>query len=316
MFSGPDGRPTPPNRPRRPPQGWGSCRHRNWPRDAGSRPVETHRRPGHSIRIIRSCESRRGLRSHRKRPAPPLQDRLRFREGGRCPPANPLPLQSLTSQKGNHRLATLRRRPRHDLEAAAPLGLLCPFKVTGSLERRLPSRRHGSRRRHRRPLGSGRHKTLPLPTIRKSTNDRRQQPKLLRVAGKGAILGVRGLTLCPNDFPAPQPVAHIVIPGTLGRRDDVCSPGAEGGRGSGKPGADAGAFIGPVRHTISRTRDPCFFDTDGQAGRPPPQSAAGTPKADQKAGDPESKPWSGSGDVQGTGAFHDLSDTPFVLTRH
>jgi hypothetical protein len=60
-------------------------------------------------------------RSFRKRQAPPRPHRLRFREGGRCPPQDPLSLSPLTSRRRNHRLAALPRRPRHDLASSPPL---------------------------------------------------------------------------------------------------------------------------------------------------------------------------------------------------
>jgi len=56
------------------------------------------------------------------------------------------------------------------------------------------------------------------------------QPRSLRVRGKGAILGVPGLTMCPDDLPAPQPVSHIVKPGSPGRRDEINFSGPGGGR--------------------------------------------------------------------------------------
>jgi len=62
-------------------------------------------------------------RPFRKRQAPSLQNRLRLREGGGCPPQDPLPLPPHASRKRNHRLAALRRRPRHDLAPAPPVNL-------------------------------------------------------------------------------------------------------------------------------------------------------------------------------------------------
>ena len=56
----------------------------------------------------------------RKGQAPPLPNRRRFREGGRCSPSEPLPFFYPLSRKRNHRLETLRRRPRHDLATPQP----------------------------------------------------------------------------------------------------------------------------------------------------------------------------------------------------
>jgi hypothetical protein len=54
-------------------------------------------------------------RAFRKGQTPPLPHRLRFREGGRRSPPDSLRFPRLTSRKRYHRLAALRRRPRHDL---------------------------------------------------------------------------------------------------------------------------------------------------------------------------------------------------------
>ncbi|TFG37366.1 MAG: aminotransferase class III-fold pyridoxal phosphate-dependent enzyme, partial [Candidatus Aminicenantes bacterium] len=48
--------------------------------------------------------------------------------------------------------------------------------------------------------------------------------------GKGASLGVRGLTLCRRRSPATRRAPHNVIPGSPGRRDESTSPGNETGR--------------------------------------------------------------------------------------
>jgi len=49
-------------------------------------------------------------------------------------------------------------------------------------------------------------------------------------SGKPRPTGVPGLTLCRINLPAPRPAPHNVIPGSLGERDAVCSPGDEAGR--------------------------------------------------------------------------------------
>ncbi len=48
--------------------------------------------------------------------------------------------------------------------------------------------------------------------------------------GKPRPIGVPGLTLCRIDQPATRHAPHNVIPGSPGRHDEVCSPGAEVGR--------------------------------------------------------------------------------------
>ncbi len=48
--------------------------------------------------------------------------------------------------------------------------------------------------------------------------------------GKPRPDGVPGLTLCRIDQPATRHAPHNVIPGSPGRHDEVCSPGAEVGR--------------------------------------------------------------------------------------
>jgi hypothetical protein len=82
-------------------------------------------RPRHQPRWTRRPAFRDATsRPFRKRQAPPLPHRLRFREGGGCPPQNPLSLSPLTSRKRNHRLAALRRRLCHDLASPPPETLM------------------------------------------------------------------------------------------------------------------------------------------------------------------------------------------------
>jgi hypothetical protein len=125
-----------------------------------------------------------------------------------------------------------------------------------------------------------------------------------RAGGIGAILGVRGLTLCRRRSPATRRAPHNVIPGTPGTRDEVCSPGAEAGRR--RPIGGVAAL--PIHHP----RDPA----DGTTLGPGATRRSGP----QKAGDPETKFGIGIGTGIGselvTGAANDLSDTPFVLPRH
>ena len=84
------------------------------PRDRadGATPARRRRarRPAHRDTVPRAC---------RKRQAPPLPNRLRFREGGGRSPPDSLRFPRLTSRKRNHRLAALRPGPRHDLSASS-----------------------------------------------------------------------------------------------------------------------------------------------------------------------------------------------------
>ena len=57
-----------------------------------------------------------------------------------------------------------------------------------------------------------------------------QRPKPTRTRGKPRPIGVPGLTLCRIDQPASRRPPHNVIPGSLGERLEISSPGCEEGR--------------------------------------------------------------------------------------
>ena len=82
-------------------------------------------RPRHEPRRTRRPALRVATpRAFRKRQAPPLQNCLCFREGGRRPPQNPQPLPPRTTRSRSHRLAALRPSSRDDLASPPPETLI------------------------------------------------------------------------------------------------------------------------------------------------------------------------------------------------
>jgi len=128
------------------------------------------RRPVSPDASQRGPEGRRSRtpkpRPFRKKQAPSLQNYLCFREGGRCAPPDSLPLTPITSRKRNHRLATLRQSPRHDLAPSPPHFVTLSGAATEAAQSKGPPMERGASSREARDLTCGdlstRSRTLSL----------------------------------------------------------------------------------------------------------------------------------------------------------
>ena len=256
-------------------------RHGDRGRDEDPRAVEVHRRSGHSIGVIGSRESRRRARTFRKRQAPSLQDCLCFREGSGCSLEDPLPLSLLTSRKRNHRPATLRPSPRNDL-APPP-----PVTRKGRQDRRALARHRSVPRSPNAELERGGPSPADLwrspgragfdivPTMSNRRHPRSAQcltgqpPRytlpvhLSTPRGRPPACHRRGRSPIPSPSARPRRWGDAGPPAAIAAADQK----------AGATGRHATRIISrlPARPTVSRTRDTSRSETDGQAGRPPPQ---------------------------------------------